>query len=58
MKNIGYAAFYDSSISKISLNTGLVSIGDYAFYTTNLQSINIPSTVQSIGMERLQIATG
>ena len=52
---IGDGAFSDSSLTSISLPTGLDTIGDNAFYMCqHLSSINIPDTVTSIGEHAMQ----
>lgn len=41
---------YNTNITKVILEEGITSIGEFAFYgCTNLQSIEIPETVTSIG---------
>ena len=43
--------YYVSTIGSISLPGTMVSIGDWAFNGCNLQSINIPDSVEAIGDE-------
>lgn len=48
--SIGYAAFADyKNFSYVQLPSSLVSIGDYAFFRTNLIDVTIPDGVLSIG---------
>ncbi len=53
VKKIGNYAFYytrNMGISAITLNEGLVEIGDYAFtYNETIQSLTFPSTLKKIG---------
>lgn len=53
VKKIGNYAFYytlDMGISSITLNDGLVEIGDYAFaYNETIQSLTLPSSLKKIG---------
>lgn len=52
-KRIGYGAFADSLLEKITLPYGLEEIGGYAFYTCEkLSEINIPETVKYIGTNK------
>lgn len=53
LKSIGERAFSSSSetimaLSKITIPSTVTSIGKYAFYKTNLESISIPKGVKSI----------
>ena len=48
--DIGLIAFYgDANLTSVSLPEGLKTINDQAFRTSGLLSVNIPSTVTSIG---------
>lgn len=50
VKEISNQAFKDNTIiENVTLNEGLVKIGNSAFQSTIVKSINIPSTVTSIG---------
>lgn len=51
---IGYAAFYDCSLKKVTLNEGLVAIGEDAFAINELEEITIPESVSSIGESALR----
>src|SRR5664280_459920 len=43
-------AFYESSITSMTIPNSVTSIGDYAFFEcTNLTSVTIPNSVASIG---------
>ena len=47
---IGKGAFHQcTNISKIVLNDGITSIGDYAFYNCAIKDFSIPNTVETIG---------
>ena len=47
---IGKGAFHKcTNISKIVLNDGITSIGDYAFYNCAIKDFSIPNTVETIG---------
>ena len=48
--NIGWGAFFHSSLTNITIQPGVTSIEDYAFYgCSSLTEITIPSSVTSIG---------
>ena len=48
--SIGPDAFSGcSNLKNLQLNSGLTSIGSYAFYKTGIEELNIPSTVTAIG---------
>lgn len=49
LTSIGAYAFYNTSISKLTLNKGLNTIGESAFEDTKITSLSVPSTVTSIG---------
>ncbi|MDE6791562.1 MAG: leucine-rich repeat domain-containing protein [Muribaculaceae bacterium] len=50
LKTIADYAFYSTTkLSEVNLPEGLESIGMYAFYGSGITSINIPSTVISLG---------
>ena len=50
IKSIGDSAFYNKGISKITLNQGLKSIGEYAFCRClGLREISLPSSLEHIG---------
>ncbi len=50
LETIPYSAFRGcTALANLHLNEGLKSIGDEAFYSTGLQSIELPSTLVSIG---------
>lgn len=50
VESIAYAGFYSCKSSKITLQKGLKTIGNYAFYAArNLESITIPEGVEEIG---------
>lgn len=47
--SIGYKAFYDcSSLESIDFPSGIISIGNYAFFGCSLQSIILPSGITEI----------
>ena len=46
--SLGNDAFNGASASSITLNEGLISIGDYAFYNANL-TITLPASVKTVG---------
>ena len=47
---IGKGAFHKcTNISKIVLNDGITSVGDYAFYNCAIKDFSIPNTVETIG---------
>jgi len=46
---IGARAFYDGSLSSISIPETIISIGDSAFESSDIESIIIPASVTSIG---------
>lgn len=46
---IDHLAFYDARIVYLSLPEGLQTIGNYAFWNSNLTDLFLPSTVTSIG---------
>ena len=48
IEKISEYAFYESSITAITLNEGLTDIGQYAFAKTKLASVNIPASVQYV----------
>lgn len=49
--DIGRYAFYDSELTKVTIETGIESISKYAFYrSTSLTDINIPNSVVNIGL--------
>lgn len=55
---IDHRAFFASGITSISLPTGLVSIGSYAFgECSSLASVTIPDTVTVIGMRAFEDCT-
>ncbi len=50
VKSIANYAFTDNRyLKKVTLNKGLKKIGSYAFSESNIQTINIPSSVKKIG---------
>ena len=51
VKAIGYKAFDGKDVKSIEFNTRsqIEYIGDYAFANTSISSVNLPSTVKSIG---------
>lgn len=53
LKYIGDRAFQNqypyNNLSEMNLPEGLISIGSYAFESTDLKEITIPSTVESVG---------
>ncbi|WP_368213505.1 leucine-rich repeat protein [Blautia sp. RTP21359st1_E11_RTP21359_211015] len=51
---IGYAAFYDCSLKKVTLSEGLVAIGEDVFAINKLEEITIPESVSSIGESALR----
>lgn len=56
LQTIGDSAFaYDTKLTKVdfSKNSTLKTIGDIAFYSDPIESLNLPSTVTSIGMKAL-----
>ena len=47
-----YGAFFRANFSRITLEDGVTSIGDYAFYQcSGVSSVTIANSVQSIGLE-------
>ena len=48
--SIGELAFYKSSVSDVTLESGLTVIGPYMFRVTAIIAIVIPSTITSIGL--------
>ncbi|MBQ7203497.1 MAG: leucine-rich repeat protein [Eubacterium sp.] len=45
----------NTKITKVVIEEGVTSIGDYAFYDcTNLKEVNIPSTVTSVGVSAFE----
>lgn len=48
-KKIGDRAFAYSRASEVELNNGITEVGEYGFANSSLKSINIPSTVISLG---------
>ena len=60
MRTVGNYAFQGAGKSgncKIVLNEGLVEIGSSAFYSSNFESLVIPSTVTTIGSEAFRSMT-
>ena len=50
LKEIGRDAFYTSQVEEVTLNPGLTTIGDYAFFgCDSLKKVILPNTVTSIG---------
>ena len=49
VRSIGNSAFYDNSLTRITIPDSVTSIGDYAFGTNRLTSVTIPDSVTSIG---------
>ena len=48
--SIGYGAFYNmSGLESVTLNEGLTSIGNNAFYGTKITTATFPSTLTSVG---------
>lgn len=52
MRKIGVAAFYDSGLTKVSLNKKILEIKEYAFDETEIESIKFPS-----GLRKVEIGT-
>lgn len=51
LRRIGDRAFYgQSKLRNVSMSEGLVSIGASAFYRTDLVSLELPSTIQTINI--------
>ena len=50
VKRIGNSSFAYCSIKQIDLNAHLLEIGDFCFFDCPIESITIPSTIKSIGM--------
>ncbi len=48
VRTVGYAAFINSGLRSVNLQDGLKEIGPYAFEGTKIDSIYIPSSVDSI----------
>ncbi|MBR5818207.1 MAG: leucine-rich repeat domain-containing protein, partial [Clostridia bacterium] len=48
IETIGAYAFYNTKLTSVTLNDGLVEIGASAFEGTNLMAVTIPSTVKYI----------
>ncbi len=46
---IAACAFQDCGAKKVILPRGLVTIGDYAFASSNITSLRVPATVKNIG---------
>ena len=49
VKEIMEGAFYESTVTSVTLNEGLEVIGDSAFYYGELESLTLPSTIKRIG---------
>lgn len=52
LRKIGVAAFYDSGLTKVSLNKKILEIKEYAFDETEIESIKFPS-----GLRKVEIGT-
>lgn len=48
MKSIPKNAFNGSKINKVTLNEGLKSIGDMAFFNSTIQEVIFPSTLEQL----------
>ena len=58
LKEIGNMAFYScSSLADVVLPEGLTNIDDYAFYCSGVARINIPRSVEHIGMHAFEYCT-
>lgn len=49
VKKIGENAFLSSTLTSVTLNEGLETIDDGAFYNCNITEVTIPASVKSIG---------
>ena len=50
VQSVGFGAFDQTSITSVTLNEGLVTIGNVAFRSSTLAgTVTLPSTVQTIG---------
>jgi len=47
--SIGYNAFYNNSLTSVTIPNSVTSIGNAAFYNNSLTSVTIPNSVTSIG---------
>lgn len=56
LKSIGNSAFRSADLSNTNLvlPEGLTSIGEYAFKASNVPSVTVPSTVETVGKEAFQ----
>lgn len=61
--DIGYGACYNRTITRIFLpeaetssDVGIVNIGDFAFYGSQINIVKIPSTVRNIGCSAFRMA--
>lgn len=50
VKRIGNSSFAYCSIKQIDLNANLLEIGDFCFFDCPIESITIPSSIKSIGI--------
>ena len=50
VKTIGRTAFYETALEEITLNEGLETIEPLAFLGTDIKTLYIPQSVQSIGV--------
>ncbi len=58
IESIGYGAFTDKSgLTKVTLPEGLKKLGDLAFNSVSITSINLPSTLTSLGEWSLATST-
>ena len=51
VKEIMEGAFYESTVTSVTLNEGLEAIGEGAFYYSALESLTLPSTIKEIMAE-------
>lgn len=59
LKKIGNAAFYGSGLEKITIPASVTEIDDWAFaWITNMKTIDIPDTVESVGFNAYIYAKG
>ena len=54
---IGNYAFFNSAVTEITLYQGIIDIGQYAFSKTNIISMEIPESVQTLGNRTLESCT-
>ena len=50
VETIGEGAFQDSPIEKLTLNEGITTIGDCAFFRTKIEDLVIPHSVETLSL--------